>query len=60
VWDQFELERNTPPASGQLDLEDLMTTTAVPAASLTPAPVEAPASGARIEGWIETEGDWIT
>lgn len=60
-WDALELERETPPADGQLDLEDLMAGPApTPAAQPSTAAPEADANAVRTDGWLSLpEGNWL-
>lgn len=64
AWDQIEAERDCPPPSQQLDLEDLMGPAAAPARAEDANPVRT-AEAETIEAapqpdrWINTSGDWI-
>lgn len=55
LWDELEQEREKPPEASQLDLEDLMMTTATPASE----PAAAPEQNANPVRMDETTADWI-
>lgn len=62
VWDQLEAERDCPPETGQLDLEDLMlaTTSADASAARTDDEPAAPAQPADLEPEAAAaDNDWI-